>query len=364
MKIKEIANLIEKFAPLPLQESYDNAGLLIGDPGNETTGALVTLDVTDEVVKEAVDLDFNLIIAHHPLIFKGLKKINSGNMIGRIVSQCIKNNIAVYAAHTNLDNVAGGVNRVISDKLGLKNVSILSGKSGQLRKLVVFVPEDHAQLVREAIFKAGAGHIGNYDSCSFNTSGNGTFRALEGSDPFVGNMNELHFEKELRIEFIYPHFREREILEAMVRAHPYEEVAYDIYPLENSFTGVGSGMIGELEQPEETMKFLQRVKRTFGAGCIRHTAIVKDRIQKVAVCGGSGSFLISNAIGAGADIFISGDIKYHDFFDADGSITIADIGHYESEQFTKELLMNLIKKNFSNFAVQISAVNTNPINYF
>ena len=363
MKIKEITQLIEKFAPLPLQESYDNSGLLIGDPGTQASGALVTLDVTDEVVKEAVDHKFNLIIAHHPLIFKGLKKINSGNMIGRIVAGCIKNDIAVYAAHTNLDNVAGGVNRVITDKLGLKNVNILSGKPGQLRKLVVFVPEDHAQPVREAIFNAGAGHIGNYDSCSFNTPGNGTFRALEGADPFVGNMNELHFEKELRVEFIYPQYREKDILSALFRAHPYEEVAYDVYPLENSFSDVGSGMIGELEQPEETLKFLHRVKRTFGAGCIRHTAIVKDRIKKVAVCGGSGSFLIPNAIKAGADIYISGDIKYHEFFDADGRITIADIGHYESEQFTKELLMNLIKKNFSNFAVQISAVNTNPINY-
>lgn len=363
MKIKEITQRIEKFAPLPLQESYDNSGLLIGDHGTEATGALVTLDVTDEVVKEAIDHKFNLIIAHHPLIFKGLKKINSGNMIGRIVTECIKNNIAVYAAHTNLDNVAGGVNRVISDKLGLKHVGILSGKPGQLRKLVVFIPEDHAQPVREAIFKAGAGHIGNYDSCSFNTPGNGTFRALEGADPFVGNIDELHFEKELRVEFIYPYFREGEILAAMFSAHPYEEVAYDVYPLENSFSGVGSGMMGELDQPEESLKFLQRVKRTFGTGCIRHTAIVKEKIKKVAVCGGSGSFLIPSAITAGADIYISGDIKYHDFFDADGHITIADIGHYESEQFTKELLMNLIKKKFSNFAVQISAVNTNPINY-
>ncbi len=364
MKIKDITQIIEQFAPLPLQESYDNAGLIIGDPSAKATGALITMDVTDAVIDEAIKNKFNLIVAHHPLIFKGLKKIIPNEMIGRMVTKCIKNDIAVYAAHTNLDNVIGGVNRIISDKLGLRNQKILDTKSDQLRKLVVFIPKDHAGKVRRAIFDAGAGHIGNYDNCSFNTPGDGTFRALEGADPFVGNKNELHFETELRTEFIYPFYREAEILAAMQRAHPYEEVAYDIYPLANTFNKVGAGMIGELDEPEDTKKFLQRIKRTFGAGCIRHTEIVKEEIKKVALCGGSGSFLIQKAIRAGADVYISGDIKYHEFFDADGKITIADIGHYESEQFTKELLMNLIKKNFSTFAVQISAVNTNPINYF
>lgn len=363
MKIREITQVIEKFAPLPLQESYDNAGLIVGDPLMEATGALITLDVTDAVIDEAISHHLNMIVAHHPLIFKGMKKITPGDMIGRMVTKCIKNDIAVYAAHTNLDNVADGVNRVISDKLGLRNVQILAGKPDQLRKLAVFVPEDYAAKVREAMFNAGAGHIGNYDSCSFNSPGSGTFRALEGADPFVGNVDELHFENELKVEVISPEYRERSILNAMIQAHPYEEVAYDIYPLANNFAGVGAGMTGELDEPEETRKFLERVKRTFGVGCIRHTDIVKDQVKKIAVCGGSGSFLIHNAIRAGADVYISGDIKYHEFFDADGKIIIADIGHYESEQFTKELLMNLIKKNFSNFAVQISAVNTNPINY-
>jgi dinuclear metal center YbgI/SA1388 family protein len=364
MKIKDITAVIEKFAPLPLQESYDNAGLIIGDQDTDVTGALITLDVTDEVVDEAIKNNFNLIIAHHPLIFKGLKKINNRQLTGRLVMKCIKNDISVYAAHTNLDNVIEGVNRIIADKLGLINQAILSPKNEQLRKLVVFIPESHTDEVRKAVFEAGAGHIGNYDSCSFNTPGQGTFRALEGADPFVGNKNELHFENEIRTEFIYPAYQESAILKAMQQAHPYEEVAYDIYPLNNSFSKVGAGMIGELKEPEEALKFLDRLKRTFGAGYIRHTAITSKAIQKVALCGGSGSFLIGKAIGAGADIYISGDIKYHEFFDADGKIIIADIGHYESEQFTKELLMNLIKKNFSTFAVQISAVNTNPINYF
>ncbi|MCF8364749.1 MAG: Nif3-like dinuclear metal center hexameric protein [Bacteroidales bacterium] len=363
MKIKDIANLIEAFAPLSLQESYDNAGLIIGDSDALASGALITLDITDDVIDEAIRSGFNLIVAHHPLIFKGLKKIGTKDMIGRLVTKCIKNDIAVYAAHTNLDNIKTGVNRIICDKLGLKEAGILSAKENQLKKLAVFCPEKHAPIVREAIFKAGAGHIGNYDNCSFNTPGSGTFRALEGANPFVGKIDNLHFEDEIRMEFIFPHFHQKAIVAAMLQAHPYEEVAYDIYPLENKFADIGAGMIGELNEPEDTLKFMARLKRTFNPGCIRHTAIIKDHVKKIAVCGGSGSFLIPAAINAGADIFISGDIKYHEFFDADGRIIFADIGHYESEQFTKELLMNLIKKNFSTFAVQISGVNTNPIKY-
>lgn len=363
IKIRDITNLIEDFAPISLQESYDNAGLIIGDADTMATGALVTLDVSDEVVDEAIKLGFNLILAHHPLIFRGLKKIGTNDMIGRLVTRCIKNNIAVYAAHTNLDNVKAGVNRMICDKLGLKQVKILSAKDDLLRKLVVFCPENSAPAIRDAIFKAGAGHIGNYDSCSFNAPGYGTFRALEGAKPFVGNVDELHHENEIRMEFIFPKFRQVAIINAMTLSHPYEEVAYDIYPIENQFKNIGAGMIGELDEPEDAKTFLSRLKKTFDAGCIRHTKIVKDKVKRVAVCGGSGSFLISRAMVAGADIYISSDIKYHEFFDADSKIIVADIGHYESEQFTKELLMNLVKKKFSTFAVQISGVNTNPINY-
>jgi dinuclear metal center YbgI/SA1388 family protein len=363
MKIKDIKKVIEDFAPVSLQESYDNAGLIIGDPEAEAKGAIVTLDVTEQVIDECIKLGFNLILAHHPLIFKGLKKIGPGDVTGRLVTKCIRHNIAVYAAHTNLDNVADGVNRIICDKLGLRNVGILSARKDQLRKLVVFCPEKEAPQVRDAVFKAGAGHIGNYDQCSFNAPGQGSFRALAGADPFVGNINELHFENEIRTEFIYPCFKESAIIAAMKKAHPYEEVAYDIYPLHNTGAGVGSGMTGHLDTPEDAIRFLERVKKTFGSGCIKHTKIIKKQILKVAVCGGSGSFLISEAIKTGADIFLSSDIKYHDFFEADNRIVIADIGHYESEQFTKELLMNLVKKNFSTFAVQISGVNTNPVNY-
>lgn len=363
MKIAQVVAAIEEFAPLQLQESYDNAGLIIGNSNDEVEAALITLDVTDAVVQEAIDRNCNLIIAHHPLIFKGIKRISNDTLVGRLVTKCIQNNIAVYAAHTNLDNVKDGVNRIIADRIGLRNTRILAPMSQQLRKLVTFCTVANADEVRAALFAAGAGDIGNYDSCSFSATGRGSFRAGEGTNPYVGKIDELHFEAEERIETIFPMVRQSKIIEALLKSHPYEEVAYDIYTLENTFGGTGAGLVGDLETPEETISFLKRLKKIFGADGIRYTPIVEEKVSRIAVCGGSGSFLIHQAIKAGAQVFVTGDVKYHDFFEADGRLLIADIGHYESEQFTKELLMNIIKKKNSNFAVQISGANTNPVNY-
>jgi dinuclear metal center YbgI/SA1388 family protein len=363
MKIKEIIKTIEEFAPPALQESYDNAGLIVGDPESAVSGALITLDVTEEVIGEAIRKKCNLIIAHHPLIFKGIKKLNNQNSVERMLVISIKNDIAIYAAHTNLDNVYHGVNATIAKKLGLINTAILAPKENILKKLVTFCPADYAGQVRDAIFAAGAGHIGNYDSCSFNLTGEGTFRAGEGANPFVGELDKLHFEKEVRIESVFPVYLKNKIVSAMLHAHPYEEVAYDIYPIENQFAGVGAGMTGELETPENPLDFLLRIKKVFDTACVRYTKLCKKKITKVALCGGSGSFLLQNAIAAGADVFITGDVKYHEFFEADNKIIIADVGHYESEQYTKELLMNIIKKNYSTFAVRFSEINTNPIGY-
>lgn len=363
MKIARIIEVLESAAPPSLQESYDNAGLLIGSPDDEVNSALITLDVTEEVVNEAFAAGCGLIIAHHPLIFKGIKKIGNRNPVERMVSACIRNNIAVYAIHTNLDNVLNGVNKVICEKIGLRNLSVLEPKSQQLRKLVTFCPKAHEEKVREAIFNAGAGHIGNYDSCSFNLNGEGTFRGLEGANPFVGEVNKIHFENEVRIETIFPVYQQQQILKALLSAHSYEEVAYDIYNLENEYNKVGAGMLGTLEFPEPTHQFLERLKSIFGVKCLRHTRIISDNVQKIAVCGGSGSFLINSAIRRNADIFITGDVKYHDFFEADGKILIADIGHFESEQFTTELIRDILSEKFPNFAARISKVNTNPVFY-
>ena len=363
MLLNTITKELESIAPLQLQESYDNSGLLIGRPDSVITGVIITLDVTEEILKEAISKKYNLIIAHHPLIFKGIKSITGRNSIERIVEEAIKNDIAIYAIHTNLDNVDNGVNDILCQKLGLINTQILSVKSGLLRKLVTFCPIDHAEKVRESIFNAGAGQIGNYDNCSFNASGEGSFRALEETNPFVGEKGKLHFEKETRIETIYPVYHERAILKALFEAHPYEEVAYDIYPLANNFKQVGAGMIGELESPKDETEFLKDIKKITGTGCVRHSALTGRKIKKVAVCGGSGSFLIPDALKHQADIFITGDVKYHEFFDAEGKMLIADVGHFESEQFSKELIYSILMKKFPTFAVQISEINTNSVNY-
>ncbi|WP_282125342.1 Nif3-like dinuclear metal center hexameric protein [Marinifilum flexuosum] len=363
MKVRDIISSIEEVAPLSYQESYDNAGLIVGEYNQEVSGILICLDVIESVIEEAIQKGANLIIAHHPIVFKGLKRFNGSNYVERTVMMAIKNNIAIYAAHTNIDSVRGGVSERICDLIGLQNKKVLSPINGDLKKLVTFVPNDHAQKVREALFSAGGGSIGNYDSCSFNVEGEGTFRGGEETNPFVGEKGKLHFEKEVRVETIFPKHLKGKVVGAMLNAHPYEEVAYDVYSLDNNNPQVGLGMIGELESEEDTIDFLKRIKEIFGCGCIKYTNINKGNIKKVAVCGGSGSFLLRNAISAKADIFITGDFKYHEFFDAENKLIIADIGHYESEQFTRDIFYEIVTKKLPNFAVHISEINSNPINY-
>lgn len=363
-KIKEICRFFEGFAPLQFQESYDNAGLIVGDYKQEISSVLITLDVTEDVIEEAIQKNANLVVAHHPIVYSGLKKLTGKNYVERTVLKAIKNDIALYAAHTNLDSVEGGVNGKICSKLGLENCKILQPASGQLKKLVTFVPEKQSEKVREALFEAGAGHIGNYDACSYNTKGEGTFRANEQANPFVGEKGKIHFEKEIRIETVFPAYLQGKIINAMLQAHPYEEVAYDIYSIDNSFNKVGMGMIGNLPEEKDEKDFLQQLKDTFKVEVIKHTALKNTPVKKVAVCGGAGSFLLKQAISAKADVFVSGDFKYHQFFDAEDKIVIADIGHFESEQFTKELFYELLTKNFPKFAVHLSEVNTNPVFYF
>lgn len=364
MKIGEITNFLETVAPLAMQESYDNAGLIVGDRQTEATGALISLDVTEDVVDEAISLGYNLIIAHHPFVFGGLKRFNGSNYVERTLIKAIKNDIAVYASHTNLDNMlVNGVNSKIAQKIGLTDVKILAPMGGSLCKIVTFVPQKHAETVREAMFSAGAGCIGNYGSCSYNTQGQGTFKAQEGCNPFVGEIGRIHFEDETKIETIAPKYLVGKVVDALCKAHPYEEPAYDIYPLDNKFDMVGSGIVGNLPQPEDAQDFLLRVKETFSCGVIRHTRLPQTPISRVAVCGGAGSFLVNDAVRSGADILLTADIKYHQFFDAPYPFVLADIGHYESEQFTKELFYELVKGKFTNFAVQLAKVNTNPIKY-
>lgn len=361
MKLSEIINFFEQTAPLAIQESYDNSGLLVGDANNEIAKALISLDVTDEVIDEAIKEKCSLIISHHPLIFKPLKKLTSQSLTERLVVKAIKNDIAIYAMHTNLDNFSKGVNAILAKKLGIGKLKILSPSASKLKKLVCFCPQDHAHKVREAMFNAGAGQIGNYDNCSYNSEGSGSFRALDNAKPFVGEKGELHFENETRIETIVPDFKINAVVNSMINAHPYEEVAYDIYPLENKSLLTGAGMIGEIEEEMEIKDFLAFVKETLNTKFIKHNELLKRKVRRIAICGGSGSFLINRAHSQKADVFITGDVKYHDFFEHQGEMTIVDAGHYETEQFTKELIHSILKEKFPNFAVQISETGTNPV---
>ncbi len=363
MKIQEIIRCMADYAPPAYQESYDNAGLLTGHAGWEVKGILLTLDITEQVIEEAVEKKCNLIIAHHPVIFRGLKKLTGSNYVERTVIKALKNDVALYAAHTNLDNVAQGVNKMICDRLGVEGPQILAPKSGLLNKLYTFVPHAQAEQVRAALFQAGAGHIGNYSEASFNIKGEGTFKAGRGADPFVGNPGERHREPEVKIEVMFPGVKQKAIVAALKSAHPYEEPAFDIVALQNSHAGVGSGMIGSLAEPMEEMTFLGRIKKQMRADGIRYTPLRGKKVKTVAVCGGAGSFLLNSAIRAGADIFVSADFKYHEFFDAENQIVIADIGHFESEQFTVDIFHRIITEKFPTFAPLKSNIRTNPINY-
>lgn len=364
MKISDIIGLFEESAPLSWQESYDNSGLIIGKPDAAVEAVLLCIDVIPEVVEEAISKKIGFILSHHPLIFKGLKKITGAGPVERSVMLALSHGISVASMHTNLDNSMQGVNRKIGEKLGLNHMRILQPMEARLKKLVTFCPESHAETVRQAIFSAGAGHIGNYDSCSYNVTGHGTFRGNEASNPFAGKVGKLHVEPEERIETIVPEHLVKGVISALLSAHPYEEVAYDIYPLENKFSGAGAGMTGFFDTPLTEDELLHKLQHTFGTPLIRHSPRTGKIIKKLAWCGGSGAFLIPNAKREKADAFLSADFKYHDFFEADGNILVVDAGHFETEQFTKELMADKIREKFPNFAVHFSEVNTNAVRYF
>ena len=364
MQIEEIIHVLENWAPPVLQEPYDNCGLLAGSLNWECSGVLMCLDATEEVIKEAKLKGCNLIIAHHPIIFKGLKKITGKTYVERAIISVIKDDIAIYALHTNLDNINTGVNAEIAKKIGLINCKMLQPRSLFLKKLFAFVPAEHVESVRNAIFNAGGGHIGNYSECSFTNQGEGSFKPETGSNPFLGTIGKRHTEQEMKLEVIFPNWLETTIINAMKNAHPYEEVAYDIVQLSNEFQAVGSGMIGELAESVSETEFLELLKKQFGLQIIRHTALLGRPIQKIAVCGGAGSFLIATALAAKADVFVTADLKYHEFFDAEGKMILADIGHWESEQFTIGLIADFLKTKFPTFALLKTEVKTNPVEYF
>jgi len=364
MKAGDIIKVVDSFAPEGIQEPWDNSGLITGSMEAEVKGLLLSVDITEAVMDEAGERECNMIITHHPMVFSGLKKFCGTDPVSRMVKKAIKEDLVIYSAHTNLDQVPGGISGAAAESLGLKNVRVLVPRKDDLIKLVTFIPDDHFEMVSSAVFRAGAGHIGNYDSCGFSSDGTGSFRAGKGTNPFSGKPGELHKEKEKRFETVFPGHLHHKVLKALEEAHPYEEVAYDLYPVVNENPAMGFGAVGELSQDMTESGFLSFVKQVFNTACIRHTEFTGRDIKRVALLGGSGSEFLSKAMSAGADAYITSDVKYHQFFNADNKILLLDIGHYESEQVAIKILNKLISEKITNFAVHLSKISTNPIKYF
>lgn len=364
MKLKDLTSYLDSAVPLSFQEDYDNCGLMVGTPEREISAAMLTLDVTEEVVAEALRNKCDIIISHHPLIFHKLKRITGKSYTERIIYDAVKNDLAIYSAHTNLDIIEGGVSRKMAEKLGLESITVLLPSEHLLLKLVTYIPEAYFEKVRNRLFEAGAGVIGNYDKCGFSVQGTGSFRGNEDATPFIGEKSKLHFENEIRFETIlFSHLKDK-VISALIESHPYEEVAYDLYALENQNVNIGLGCVGRLKKGMSEEDFLKKVSSVFGAEGIRYSKSSGKQVEKVALCGGSGASFLKNAISAGADAYITADVKYHDFFNTENKILLVDIGHFESEKFSVEILKDLIIKKFPKFAVRFSETNTNPINYF
>jgi dinuclear metal center YbgI/SA1388 family protein len=363
MTVQDIINELHDLAPLAYAEDFDNVGLLVGDKSQKVSGVMVTLDALEAVVDEAIAQSCNLIVSFHPIIFNGLKKLTGKTYVERVVIKAIKNNIAIFAIHTALDNALQGVNSIICDQLSLLNKKILIPQAATLRKLQTYVPSKDADELRNSLFRAGAGQIGNYDSCSFNFDGQGTYRGNEASNPSIGKKGELHRETETAVSVVFKEHNEAQILKALFQAHPYEEIAFEITTLDNTNPYIGMGMIGELKEPMEVKACLAYVKERMNTPLLRHSKLIERPIKKIAVLGGSGSFAIGAAKASGADLFITADLKYHDFFSAENRLVLADVGHYESEQFTKSFLVDYLSKKITNFAIILSKTNTNPVKY-
>lgn len=364
MIIKEVINILEELAPLDYAEDFDNVGLLVGRADTEVTGILVTLDTLEHIVEEAIEKKCNLIVSFHPIIFGGLKKMTGSNYVERTVMKAIRHDIAIYGMHTALDNSNNGVNAKICEVLGIRNTQILIPQKGTLKKLTTYIPKAHADQLRNALYAAGGGRIGNYSNCSFSLEGTGSYKAEQGADPHLGNIGEVHYEQEIQIGITYTKAFETKILDALFGNHPYEEVAYEIQALQNSSPYIGMGMYGNLEKSLSEEAFFQLLKEKMHVSCIRHSNLLGKKINKVAVLGGSGSFAISAAKAVKADVFVTSDLKYHQFYEGEGKILLADIGHYETEQFTKDLIVDHLTKKIPNFAISLSERKTNPINYF
>lgn len=363
MRIEKIIDVIEEWAPPAYAEDFDNVGLIIGDAHRDCKGVLVTHDTLENVVDECISKNLNLIVSFHPIIFSGLKKLTQSTYVERVVSKAIKNDICVYAIHTALDNHRYGVSHALAENLGLLNIKVLSPKKNAIRKLITYAPKDKVSLLMENLHKAGAGSIGNYDECSFTSTGTGTFKGNQKSNPKLGERGKKTVTDEVQINLIFEFHKQTEILQALFKFHPYEEVAYEVFKLKNENQNIGMGSIGDLEKEMDEEEFISTIQKKLNIEMIRHSKKNGKKIKKVAVLGGSGSFAISSAISSNADALITADLKYHDFFQAEDKILLIDAGHYETEQFTKKLIHDYLNKKLPNFAIVLSESITNPVNY-
>ena len=363
MTIKELLPILEEMAPLAYAEDFDNVGLLTGDGDWKIKNILVCHDALESVIDEAIGKNCNVVVCFHPIIFSGLKSLTGKNYVERAVVKAIRHDIAIYAVHTALDNHKHGVNKIICDALGLQHAKILVPKNNFIRKLVTYTVAENADQVRNALFNAGAGTIGNYENCSFNSQGIGTYMGNAESNPEIGQRFEFIENREIKIEVTFEKHLQSRILKALFASHVYEEVAYEIYDLQNAHQNIGLGMIGDLETAMPEADFMQFVKDKMQCGGVRHSGFTGKDIKKVAVLGGSGSFAIKNAMASGADVFLTADLKYHDYYQADGKLLLADIGHYESERYTKNYIVDFLTEKITNFAIILSETNTNPVKY-
>ena len=363
MKLHQVIEILEAWTPNNYAESFDNTGLLVGDRNENLTGILVCHDTLETIVDEAIQNNCNFIVSYHPILFDGLKKITGKTYVERAVIKAIQNKISIYALHTALDNQPHGTNKVLSDAIGLTNSKVLIPQSADILKLITYVPKNHAESLKNALFDAGAGNIGNYDQCSFALEGKGTFRGNENSHPVIGEKGIRHTEEEIQLGVIFPKHLKQNVLNVLFANHPYEEVAYELYQTLNTRQDIGMGMIGSLAKPMHEQAFLEHLKTTLNLKIVRHSGFLAKDIQKVAVLAGSGAFSIGEAIAQNADALVTGDLKYHQFFESEGNILLADVGHFESEQFTKYLIHDYLVKKIPNFAVVLSKLNTNPIHY-
>jgi len=364
MKVADVHQILEDWAPGHLAEDFDNTGLLVGDPKQEVTGILVSLDCLEIVVEEAIDKGCNLIVCFHPILFKGLKKITGKSYVERTVIKALQNQVAIYALHTRLDNHRQGVNDRICAELGLEQRQILLPKKEELLKLVTYVPEQQAEQLKTSLFAAGAGAVGRYEECSFSSKGEGQFKPTSEANPHLGQQGSLEKVEEIQLQVLVEKAKQKQVHQALVNNHPYEEVAHEWILLQNDHQDIGMGMIGEFEAPMEEEQFFKLIKARFGTPVLRHSALRKKPIRRVAVLGGSGAFAIGAAQGAGADAYLTADLKYHNFFEAENRLLLVDIGHYESEQFTKNLICEYLSEKITSFAVTLAESITNPINYF